>query len=234
MKPKKDPNVGGGKPVEEGKDMASPAFHLVSPSGLSTSRKESNPLAKLSDEELFALIKNDDRDAFRVLMERYEGRAVHTARSIVLNMETAREVAQDVFLKIYAHRDRFDLKRRFSTWFYRILRNRAVDLARRQASGTPGAAMGLVGDWDGRELGPARSASREERKGQVLSVLNALPAKFRMVLTLRELEGLGCSEIGERVGAKAGTVRWRLHHARKLFRAQWERTLGPDLGGGEL
>ena len=87
MKPKKDPNKGADEPVGKGKDMASPAFHLVSPSGLPASPSETHSLAKLSDEELFALIKNDDRDAFRLLVERYEGKAVHTARSIVLNME---------------------------------------------------------------------------------------------------------------------------------------------------
>tara|TARA_B100001750_G_C15423163_1_gene554033 strand:- start:344 stop:985 length:642 start_codon:yes stop_codon:yes gene_type:complete len=213
--------------------MASPALHLVSSVESSASGDEGY-FDNLSDEELFALIKEDDRGAFRCLVERYEGKAVHTARSIVLNLETAREVAQDVFLKIYAHRERFDLKRKFSTWFYRILRNQAVDRARRQTSGTPGGAVGLVGDWDTHELGPVRSASREERKNLVVSILSSLPEKFRVVLTLRELEGLGCAEIGERVGAKSGTVRWRLHHARKLFKAHWERAHGADMGGGEL
>lgn len=184
----------------------------------------------LGDEELMALACADEQEAFRVLVERYEDRAVHTARSVVGNMETAREIAQEAFLKVYASRDRFDLKRRFSSWFYRILRNLAVDRVRRQASGTPGAAGELVGDWDSDSRGPAAEASVRERRLAVHQILADLPLKFREVLALRDIEGLPCGEIGERVGLSAGTVRWRLHHARKLFRAQWERVLGRETG----
>ncbi len=191
---------------------------------------EGDPRLQLSDEELFALCIDGDRDAFRFLVERYEAKAVHTARAIVGSLETAREVAQEAFLKVYAHRQRFDLKRKFSTWFYRILRNQAVDRARRQTSGTPGAAVELVGDWDGGAQGPAHAASATERAQAVRKILADLPEKFRIVLALRDLEGLSCGDIGERVGATAGTVRWRLHHARKLFREHWERNLGKEEG----
>ena len=77
-------------------------------------------------------------------------------------------------------------------------------------------------------------ASRDERKESVARILSALPHKFRIVLALRDLEGLSCGEIGERVDATAGTVRWRLHHARKLFRKNWERAFGKENGGEEL
>jgi RNA polymerase sigma-70 factor (ECF subfamily) len=166
--------------------------------------------AILSDEELFALCIDGQRAAFQTLVERYEAKAVFTARGFVGNTETAREVAQDAFLKVYAHRERFDLKRKFSTWFYRILRNQAVDRVRRQASGTPGAAVGFVMDW------------------------HSSTEKFRIVLALRDLEGLSCGEIGERTGSTPGTVRWRLHHARKLFKKNWERNFGKESGGKEL
>lgn len=157
-----------------------------------------------------------------------------TARAIVGSLETAREVAQEAFLKVYANRDSFDIKRKFSSWFYRILRNQAVDRVRRQASGTPGSAVELVGDWDSESPGPAQAASSVERREAVHRILNDLPAKFRTVLALRDLEGLPCSEIADRVGTTPGTVRWRLHHARKLFREQWERMLGKEEGDSEL
>ena len=229
----KKPNAQGDSPVEGGRNMNSSALKLVSetapltpPPGVSG--------AILSDEELFALCIDGQRAAFQTLVERYEAKAVFTARGIVGNTETAREVAQDAFLKVYAHRERFDLKRKFSTWFYRILRNQAVDRVRRQASGTPGAAVGFVTDWNSSTEGPVRMASRDERKESVARILCALPEKFRIVLALRDLEGLSCGEIGERTGSTPGTVRWRLHHARKLFKKNWERNFGKESGGEEL
>lgn len=213
--------------------MARPALRLVPP-GSSAPAPSLEAWADLTDEDLFTLTCEGEREAFRLLVERYEGRAIHTARSIVGSYETAREVAQEAFLKTYAAREKFDPKRAFRTWFFRILRNQAVDRLRRQQSGTPGGSVELVGDWDGETAGPEQVASKSERKVLVRRVLDALPAQFREVLALRDLEGLSCAEIGDRVGATAGTVRWRLHHARKLFRDHWERTLGKEDGGEVL
>lgn len=213
--------------------MATPAFRLVT-NDSAQADASLETWSALTDEELFALTREGEREAFRLLVERYEGRAIHTARSIVGSFETAREVAQEAFLRCYAARDRFDPKRAFRTWFFRILRNQAVDRLRRQQPGTPGGTVELVGDWDGAEPGPAKAASAMERRVLVRRVLDALPAQFREVLALRDLEGLSCAEIGNRVGATAGTVRWRLHHARKLFRDQWERTLGKEEGAEVL
>ncbi len=188
----------------------------------------------LTDEELFVLTREGEREAFRILVERYEGRALHVARGIVGSMETAHEVAQEAFLKAYAARDRFDAKRSFATWFFRILRNQAVDRLRRQAPGTPGAATELVGDFGSGTPLPESQASAAERRELVRRVLDALPGPFREVLVLRELEGLACTDIARRLGTTPGTVRWRLHHARKLFREHWERTLGKEEGGEAL
>jgi RNA polymerase sigma factor (sigma-70 family) len=213
--------------------MSAPAFRLVPPVS-EDAPSTIGAWADLSDEELFALTCEGEREAFHLLVERYEGRAIHTARSIVGSYETAREVAQEAFLKTYAARDRFDPKRAFRTWFYRILRNQAVDRVRRTAPGTPGGTVELVGDWNASETTPVHGASETERKQLVRRVLDALPHQFREVLILRDLESLSCADIGERVGATPGTVRWRLHHARKLFRDQWERTLGREEGGDVL
>ncbi len=213
--------------------MGAHALRLV-PAAPVEAAPPADPRQELTDEELLALVCAGEREAFRILVERYEEKAVHTARAIVGSTETAREVTQEAFLKVYAHRHRFDPKRRFSSWFYRILRNQAVDRVRRQAPGTPGSAVELVGDWDGQSPGPVREVSRQERREAVRRILEDLPAKFRMVLALRDLEGLSCGEIAERTGTTAGTVRWRLHHARKLFREQWERVLGREEGDSEL
>ncbi len=210
--------------------MASPVLRLVTPQA-----ETAVPVwSGLTDEELFELTCEGEREAFRLLVERFETRAVHVARGIVGSYETAREVAQEAFLKVYAARERFDSKRSFATWFYRILRNQAVDRLRRASPGTPGGSVELAPDWDAGGAPPEAIASTTERQELVRRILDALPHQFREVLLLREMEGLSCGEIGQRVGTTAGTVRWRLHHARKLFRDQWERTLGKEEGAEAL
>lgn len=228
MSEKKEPNKGNRKPVSEnGNSMPSAALHLI------RSTLPVEPLESLSDEELFALVHDGNRTAFRSLVERYEERAVQTARSMLNNLESAREVAQEAFLKLYATRDRFDLSRRFAPWFFRILRNLCVDRLRRMQSGTPGSTLGLVGEQESPYGAPEQRAVATERSEWVHRILSELPAKFRTVLSLRDIEGLSCGEIGQRVGTTAGTVRWRLHHARKIFRTRWEAALGSDHAGGE-
>jgi len=232
--PPKDPNKAPPATVSEGSDMSQAALRLIHHQTPIRPESEAHEsvvsFGGLGDEELMALACAEEQEAFRVLVERYEDRAIHTARSVVGNLETAREIAQEAFLKVYASRERFDLKRRFSSWFFRILRNLAVDRVRRQAGGTPGAAGELVGDWDSDSRGPAAEASVRERRLAVHQILADLPLKFREVLALRDIECLSCGEIAERIGLSPGTVRWRLHHARKLFRAQWERVLGRETG----
>ncbi|MCH2112092.1 MAG: sigma-70 family RNA polymerase sigma factor, partial [Planctomycetes bacterium] len=154
---KNHPNGGPSLPVGEA-SMGHPAMRLVHRSTVESSTQV-DARAALSDEELMALTCDGDQGAFRVLVERYEDRAVHTARAVVGNIETAREIAQESFLKVYASRDRFDLSRRFSSWFFRILRNLSVDRVRRLGASTPGGASALEGDWQTGDRGPDAEAS---------------------------------------------------------------------------
>jgi len=188
----------------------------------------------LTDEDLFVLTRDGERDAFRLLVERLEGKAVHVARSYVRSFEIAREIAQEAFLKVYDTRDRFDPKLSFQAWYFRILRNHAIDRVRRMAPGTPGSTSELVGDYETTSQGPLHQASRAERLEMVRATLESLPMQSRQVLTLREFQSMSCAEIGEEIGATPGTVRWRLHNARKLFRQQWERSFGSESSGDAL
>ena len=188
----------------------------------------------LTDEELFVLTREGERDAFRLIVERHQGTAFHVAQKYVRSAEVAREIVQEAFLWVYRSRERFDANKSFLAWFYRILRNNAVDTQRRLASGTPGAAGELVGDFESFENSPEAEASRLERLEFVRATLDSLPVRSSEVLRLREFDRLSCKEIGQSLGISSGTVRWRLHHARKLFRQHWERIYGRETLGKNL
>jgi RNA polymerase sigma-70 factor (ECF subfamily) len=66
------------------------------------------------------------------------------------------------------------------------------------------------------------AGEKTELRGRVHTALDRLPPKYKAVLTLRDIQGFSCEEIGEIVGCTNATVRWRLHRARKLFRSIWD------------
>lgn len=181
-----------------------------------------DPLRDARDAELLLRAQRGDEDAFRELVERYEKRAFFIAFGVLNREEEAWDVAQEAFLRVYRSLDRFDFARSFYTWFFRIVQNLAIDRLRK-------AAVQKIVPLDGLEerLSAPRDeelpAESEETRGLVRRVIEKLPASFRAVLVLRDLEGLSCKEIAPVVGASHATVRWRLHRARKLFKEHWER-----------
>ena len=70
--------------------------------------------------------------------------------------------------------------------------------------------------------GPQQHTDRSELKVRVHKALDRLPPKYKAVITLRDIQGFSCGEIAEIVGCTNATVRWRLHRARKLFKAIWD------------
>ena len=87
---------------------------------------------ELRDEELVALSQQGQREAFDVLVRRYMEKAFHVAFNFTRDVETARDLSQDAFVRAYASLKQFDGRSSFYTWFYRIVVNLCLDYARRQ------------------------------------------------------------------------------------------------------
>lgn len=160
-------------------------------------------------------------EAFRELMERYQRRVYWIARNIVNNGESAREISQEAFIRVFRNIARFDVKKNFYTWLYQITVNLSIDRLRK-LSHAKTVGIEEVGAVAEKRLDPAQSGEREEHRRRVHRTLDRLPPKYKAVLTLRDIQGFSCKEIAEIVDCTNATVRWRLHRARKLFRALWE------------
>lgn len=163
-----------------------------------------------------------ERDAFAGLVRRYQRRAFFVAYHVVGDMEDARDVAQEAFLRVYRSLGSFDFGRNFYTWFYRIVANLAIDRLRK--SGTLRAApLDAIAHGVAAPPDDDSSAESGERTAMVWTVLEGLDAKFRAVLVLRDIHGLSCREIAPILKVTHATVRWRLHRGRCLFKDLWER-----------
>jgi len=186
----------------------------------------------LSDQELVEQIKAGDDAAFKALLGRYQERAYRLALSLTKNPADAEEVLQDVFLTVYRKIASFEGRSAFSTWLYRITVNTALMKLRGR-----GPAQESIDEYlpqftkDGRHArmvvdfthGPEKLLLLKEREQILREAIEALPPDYKVVLVLRDLEGLSNEEVAEVVGASVLAVKARLHRARLALRGRLER-----------
>ncbi len=182
------------------------------------------------DHALLRRAQAGEESAFAELVARHEERAWRVAYNLVGNREDARDLAQEAFLRVFRSLERFDFEHGFTTWLYRIVTNLSIDHLRRRRGHLSTAALAM-GEEEGLEHDledagadqPEDAMQRSETASEVRACIDALAPHFRVVMALRELEGLSCADIARIVGATNVTVRWRLHRGRKLFQEEWER-----------
>jgi len=183
-----------------------------------------------ADAEVVERAREGDHGAFRVLVERYQGRAYGLAFRVLRDEEQARDAVQDAFLKAYGSLDRFQGRSGFYTWLYRIVMNQCLDRKRRdksdrevawddvtaaRAARTP-AAGSLEGEGAG--AAPDVAAERGELRRVLARAIAALPEDARRTIELREIDGLSYREIADALAVPKGTVMSRLHYARRKLR----------------
>lgn len=185
----------------------------------------------IQDDELVTLAVGGDREAYRELVERYQQRAYAIAYGVVRNREDAEDVVQEAFVKAYLGLKKFKRKSSFYTWLYRIVYHMALDLRRHQAR-RGGAGVELE-DHHLHNADESTLGSKEERPDQqaestedmrlLQHALSQLSEEHRVVLLLREVEGLSYSEIAEVLNLRKGTVMSRLFYARKEVKKVFDK-----------
>ena len=167
-----------------------------------------------SDAELVAAIGRQDPRALEQMVARHGGWAAHFAERLTGNPATAEEVVQDAFLRLWHNAERWEGRSRFSTWFYRVLHNLAIDRLRsRRASHEE-----LDEDLPDPEPGPELSLQRERRDARVRAALDRLPERQRAALVLSHYEGLSQAEAAAVLGVNEGALESLLSRARARLR----------------
>ena len=180
---------------------------------------------ELTDAEIIAKCKNGDRDAFQLLVERYQRRAFGIAYGMLRNREDALDAAQDAFVKVFVMFSRSKEIVLF-TWFYRIVVNVCIDRCRKakrrktveyddtfRRRDESFAAVPLVGNT--RPLHPGVALEVDELGTVLKEAFAKLSENHRTILLLREVEGMSYEDIADTMDCHLGTVMSRLHHARK-------------------
>jgi RNA polymerase sigma-70 factor, ECF subfamily len=166
--------------------------------------------------------EGDGTPSWEEIAERYGDTVFTMAFRLTGDRDEARDLAQDVFVRVYRNLDRYQ-PGTFEGWLYRITKNLFLDRVRRRKR------VRLVPlpeeEWrqpSESDPGPAERAEAGVLRGDLETALNELPPSFRTAVILCDVRGLTYEEIAESLGWPIGTVRSRIHRGRKALRAALE------------
>ena len=178
---------------------------------------------------LLARMQAGDDDAFEACVRAYSGQLLAVARRILSHEEDARDAVQDAFLSAFKGIGRFDGLSRISTWLHRIVVNAALSRLRTRRRRPEMSIEDLLphfaeGEHQIDPPAPWKATSvailqQQEARDMVRGCINRLPETYRIVLVLRDIEGLSTEETAQLLDTTLGVVKTRLHRARQALRS---------------
>lgn len=180
-------------------------------------------LAALSDGDLLGRMRSGDEDAFTALYRRYQAGIYGFALQMSASASVAEEVAQETFLALVNQPERYDSRRGSLTcYLYGIARNHVLRSLGRDRSNVPIPEESLNGH--GPTPGelivkedPLQGLARQQRIDRIHQAISALPARYREVVVLCDIQEMSYAQAAAVTGCAMGTVRSRLHRARALL-----------------
>ena len=179
-----------------------------------------------TEAEMIAAILGGDTQLYHELIQPHERSVYLMALSFVKNEADAEDIAQEAFLKAFHSLSTFRAESKFSTWLVSITLNEARSRLRRQTTvrmesldDHPGGVVSpaLLRDW--REI-PSEVLERQEIRLMRQEAVISLPAIYRQVFQLRDVEDLSVKETAEVLGISVPSVKVRLHRARTMLQKQ--------------
>lgn len=180
-----------------------------------------------SDEEIIARVLGGDPGLFELLMRRHNQRVYRTVRAILRRDDDCEDVMQQTYINAFVHLKQFQSHARFSTWLTRIAVNAAIQRGHRLDRGPevhlPDDAAATLPTTD---PDPEHATYAGELSALLESAVDALPAPYRVVFALREIEGMSTAETAVSLEINEDTVKTRLHRAKVHLRRQIVQRLG--------
>lgn len=186
-------------------------------------------LTNLPDADVVALARKGRESAFRELIRRYERPVFSLIFRMVRDRETAEDLAQDTFIKVLNHLDKYRPEFRLSSWLFKIANNVAIDhLRKRQIEtvsidGSPHAATAAEVESTSFDVVARQESALEELEARELGAaieraIAGLRPEYRACILLRHVEGRSYEEIAATLDLPLGTVKTYIHRARHQLR----------------
>jgi RNA polymerase sigma-70 factor (ECF subfamily) len=176
-----------------------------------------------SDEELVEIALAGQAEAFRELYDRFYSRAYRLAYGMTGRHDLAEELTQEIFMRAFQKLGKYERRSSFATWFYRLSLNSCLNCRTREAKELHESTE----TQDPLPLAvPCKSVETRVLQHQVQAQINrallSLKPKMRIIVILKDIEGLNLAEIAERLNCSQGTVASRLFRARDLLARKLE------------
>lgn len=175
-----------------------------------------------SDEYVVDRVLAGETALYEIIVRRYNQRLYRVVRAILRDDAETEDVMQDAYVRAYQHLRQFEARSSFSTWLTRIAINEALARLRRRNRLQPlgdDIENGETGvTFFSESLNPEESASKAELGRMLESAMLALPEPYRVVLVMRDVEGLSTRETAEALDITEENVKMRLHRGRGMMR----------------
>ena len=180
-------------------------------------------VGELSDAELISTAISGREASFEEIVRRYQRPIVSYIYRMLGNQDSALDVSQEVFIKVYNSLSKYSSEYKFSTWLYKIAHNAAIDFIRRNSHHTQSLEMeNEDGTFElqieSKRPTPEQERERTEWRTEIEGVVNRLPAGYRELILLRHSQDMSYDEIAEITNLPLGTVKNRLFRAREMMR----------------
>ncbi len=181
--------------------------------------------AEWTDEEVVQHVRDGELELFAVLVERYEQKMLRYARRFLIDVEDAKDLVQEVFIKAYMNLKSFDASRSFSPWLYRIAHNSFINAIKKKKS----EKIVSLFEFDTLLPHPASrertedATERHEIREQLERCLRELAVKYREPLVLYYFEELEYGEIADILRIPISTVGVRLSRGKAMLKKVVEK-----------
>lgn len=188
------------------------------------------PHLNRTDHQLMDLCCEGDKDAFNEIVLRYKDPLVNFVYHLVDDYGTAKDIAQEAFIRAYLNAHRYKPIASFSTWLYQIAKNLAYNALKKRKRYFKTSiddpifpdSPGLTLDLEDNRRKPDEELENNELGSIILTTLRSIPHKYRVPIVLRDIEGFSYEKISDILQCPKGTVKSRINRGRRLLRSKLE------------
>lgn len=189
-------------------------------------------MERLADAELVERSLKGQKQAYGILIERYQKQVFSLAYRLCGDYDEAQDMAQEVFIHIYGQLSKFDKNYKFFPWLYKLAHNSCVNFIIRKNRINIAASLDdmietapIKADND---ENPEALFQKKEEEMILYQALKELPEQYRMPLFLKYIEGLSYNEISDKLDLPVSTIETRLFRGRKLLKKGLDKVLSKE------
>ena len=188
--------------------------------GLGTVDPTTDDRIERETREIVAKIKAGDQKSFSRLVRLYKNQVASLAYKMVGDYDEAADIMQNVFVKVNQNIWRFDEKKRFYTWLYRITVNASIDYMRKHHRHQHESIENVKEKADEKNDTPEASYKRSRLREYIDEAAGSLNEKQRSAFLLRDIDGCNIDDVANIMNMPEATVRWYLHRARTKIKKE--------------